>query len=141
MDDLIPVDSEKVDKAKGIQHWSLALNRGQRFTDEELQWFPGRVDVLRRYGYNKYHIAKIIASEIDRSIDSMRYQLWHSMKLWPKRPTQLQIEGSVQTVSVARYWMAVNEVEKLQLRIIQLEQVIRGFTNKGGGNGNDTGKI
>lgn len=133
------VDLDKVNSAKGIQHWSLAPRQGLRFTKEELEWFPIRVRQLLPTGFNKYEIAKVIASEVGRSIASLRYQLWHSMKLWPKLPKEFPIYevGGIQpvtngTISVGRYWQAVDENTKLQQKILQLERRIGELTNKGG---------
>lgn len=117
--------------SKGIQHWSLAPNKGRRFTKKELSWLPGRAAKLRQSGFNKYHIAEMIASEIGRSIDSLRYQLWHSMKLWPTTPKQLPLSRLKTTkllVSVERYWGVVNENQRLQRKIIQLEQKVGQLT-------------
>jgi len=111
-----PIDIEKVDAAKGVQHWSLAENRGRQFTKDELAWFPGRVEQLRWLGYNKYHVARIIASDTGRSIDSIRYQCFHSMKLWPpvaKEHSLFQIGENVRLTKEEEMTMTAQEFRKV----------------------------
>ena len=128
------VKLKKVDLAKGLQHWESAPNKGKRFTKADRVYIATRVEKLRPHGYNVYRVSLIIAGEMGRSIDSIRWQV-HSPKLWPKMlPKQLALDRlngdsdvTVGTVSVERYWA---QIKKLQRRIAQLErkveQLIRG---------------